>query len=98
MRDRFCLAILFSVQFVVFVPPTSRAEIRPGPFERYAGYYQLSADEFLHAFIDSDGHYFYQLTGQRPVQVYAGSETTFFTKDKAELCKGAGSRGFFRRS
>jgi hypothetical protein len=66
--------------------PTSLTEIpfEPRSFERYAGYYQLSAAEFLHAFVDADGHCFYQLTGQRPIRVYAGSETTFFTKNEAE--------------
>jgi hypothetical protein len=66
--------------------PTSLTEIpfEPRSFERYAGYYQFSASEFLHAFMDADGHYFYQLTGQRPVRVYARSETTFFTENEAE--------------
>jgi hypothetical protein len=41
--------------------PTSLNEtpFEPRSFERYAGYYQLSAAEFLHAFMDADGHYFY---------------------------------------
>lgn len=43
---------------------TSRIEVPfdPRSFERHAGYYQLSSVEFLHAFMDLDGHYFYQVT------------------------------------
>ena len=56
----------------------------PRSFERYAGYYQLSSVEFLHAFTDLDGHYFYQVTGQPPVRVYPESEAAFFSKNEAE--------------
>jgi hypothetical protein len=65
---------------------TPRTEIpfEPRSLERYAGYYQLSSVEFLHAFVDLDGHYFYQLTGQKAIQVYPERETTFFTKNETE--------------
>lgn len=64
--------------------PILRVEIpfEPRSFEKYSGYYQLSPAEFLHAFMDLDGHYFYQVTGQHPVRVYPASETTFFAKDE----------------
>jgi hypothetical protein len=69
---------------MTFIPSALRSYSSHDLFEKYAGHYQLSSVEFLHAFMDLDGHYFYQVTGQHPVRVYPESETTFFTKNKAE--------------
>ena len=57
--------------------PQKEIPFDPADFDKYAGYYQLSARAFFHVFRRGD-HYFAQLTGQPPVEWYPESPSKFF--------------------
>lgn len=57
--------------------PRTAVPFDPKKFDRYVGYYELSATMFFHIFRNQD-RYFLQLTGQPSVEVYPESETKFF--------------------
>jgi len=54
-------------------------QLDPKLFDRYVGRYQLNAQLMLRITRDGE-HFFAQLTGQRPLEIFAASEREFFLK------------------
>jgi D-alanyl-D-alanine-carboxypeptidase/D-alanyl-D-alanine-endopeptidase len=54
-------------------------QLDPKLFDRYVGRYQLNAQLTLRITRDGE-HFFAQLTGQRPLEIFASSEREFFLK------------------
>jgi dienelactone hydrolase len=48
-------------------------------FDKFVGYYQMNPSLFAHVHRDGD-HYFVQLTGQQPFEVFPESDSKFFLK------------------
>lgn len=57
--------------------PQKEVPFNPADFDRFVGYYELSPNAFFHIY-RRGGHYFTQLTGQGPVEVFPESSVEFF--------------------